>query len=244
MKLLIFFVVVSFSISGCKFDQYPIRPTELQRTPTPSQTATETLIPSYTPTQPSTNTPTITPTVTLARFQLEDCNPVEPAFPCWFAIQSNIALSSAELIANYWYGDFYKADLIAALHRQEDGTIARFYTVDVVLVPPPDSIISLSFYAKYLSATNQEMGSEIIIEPCGDDFLNKPCFYTFPVSVTFDGAIRRIYGTNVETSVIDRFKLANKLEVTEDIEGGFPPVYLSTPKVFLADELIIIPREP
>jgi hypothetical protein len=176
------FLLVGFFLTGCdltltRFSQGTVesnstgtafagRETTVLESPTSSKasTAAETL------------TQTIVPTKTeVAQPMIGDCDPDEPKFPCWFVATES--LNSPEVLAYYWYRDYLKSPLIAALHRQDDGNRKGVILGEMVFIPPADSHINIEFYLTYIPLINVETGRSLNLEQCNDDFSNKPCMY-------------------------------------------------------------------
>jgi len=185
--------------------------------------------------------PSTTPVFPTPSEPIGDCNTSAPVFPCWFEITDRT--DSPEIIANNLYDDYWKANLIAALHRDQKGKIDRFDPGDILLIPPPDSTINLDFYKKYLPLISEERGTDITIDVCSNEHTNKPCFYFVPAYWGVDRIIRETYPERVGQRPRTFFDAANKLNVV-GISGESFPVELSAPEYFQKDDIVVLPSYP
>lgn len=170
-----------------------------------------------------------------------DCNISAPVFPCWFEIDADT--DSPQLVAERWYDNFDKSDIIAALHREEEGPIDRFDQGDNILVPPIDSTISLEFYLDFLPVISNRRGFGDWIVVCDEEFNNKPCIYTILVDLTMASILAMTYPDEPASRIERDFVAANELSVLPDPGGPFP-VKLTIPDPFPKGAILILPSLP
>lgn len=170
-----------------------------------------------------------------------DCNESAPTFPCWFLISDRS--DSPQLVADLWYGDFDKTDLIAALHRDKEGRIDRFDQGDIVLVPPPDSTVDLAFYLDYLPIVGERRGFDDWIVVCDEKYSNKPCIHLLSVDLKMESILTMTYPAEQVSPIERPFVAANELSVTPD-PGASLQVKLTLPDLFLEGNIVILPSLP